>query len=37
MYTRPIGEHDMGAGEGEVTIVPELRYRDIVSATAWLH
>jgi len=31
------GPDDMGAGEGEVTIVPELRYRDIVSATAWLH
>ncbi len=31
------GPDDMGAGEGEVTIVPELRYRDIASASAWLH
>src|SRR5436190_20957889 len=31
------GPDDMGAGEGEVTIVPELRYRDLGPASAWLH
>jgi uncharacterized glyoxalase superfamily protein PhnB len=36
-YFWSFGPDDMGAGGGEVTIVPELRYREIVSATAWLH
>jgi uncharacterized glyoxalase superfamily protein PhnB len=35
-YLWSFGPDDMGAGEGEVTLVPELRYQDIVSASAWL-
>jgi uncharacterized glyoxalase superfamily protein PhnB len=31
------GSDDLGAGAGDITIVPELRYRSIAAATTWLH
>jgi uncharacterized glyoxalase superfamily protein PhnB len=36
-YLWSFGPDDLGAGTGEVTIVPELRYRSLTEATAWLH
>ena len=35
-YLWAVGSDDMGAQEGEVAVVPELRCRSLAAATAWL-